>query len=281
MGSICSLGCKPRFRSKCRAVPARSGCGLRGAAISLSAFDNVVAASAMGSAFTLHRAEALMSVRELATWIAAFPLAAFVLVEPRMEDSSRHVCALWTKWCAVLHRASWQCLPQLCEILPGSGTMRYVHLECLNMWRASSANPQSAYKCDQCNFQYSFQRALYASILRSALVLHSITLLLFAGTVLLCGYVCYYVDWLQNGDGTTEVLSQDLVDHFVNVSGLDDIDKEEFRRLADGLNSFTFGGISLAHILNGIMMVGLSGCVSSSIFFFGSLGLQFDKHERM
>lgn len=154
-----------------------------------------------------------------------------------------------------------------------SGTMRYVHLECLNMWRASSANPQSAYKCDQCNFQYSFQRALYASILRSALVLHSITLLLFAGTVLLCGYVCYYVDWLQNGDGTTEVLSQDLVDHFVNVSGLDDIDKEEFRRLADGLNSFTFGGISLAHILNGIMMVGLSGCVSSSIFFFGRLSM--------
>jgi len=141
------------------------------------------------------------------------------------------------------------------------------------MWRASSANPQSAYKCDQCNFQYSFQRALYASILRSALVLHSITLLLFAGTVLLCGYVCYYVDWLQNGDGTTEVLSQDLVDHFVNVSGLDDIDKEEFRRLADGLNSFTFGGISLAHILNGIMMVGLSGCVSSSIFFFGRLSM--------
>lgn len=86
MGSICRLGCRPRFRSKCRAVPARSGCGLRGAAISLSAFDNVVAASAMGSAFTLHRAEALMSVRELATWIAAFPLAAFVLVEPRMED---------------------------------------------------------------------------------------------------------------------------------------------------------------------------------------------------
>lgn len=114
---------------------------------------------------------------------------------------------------------------------------------------------------------------MYASILRSALVLHSITLLLFAGTVLLCGYVCYYVDWLQNGDGTTEVLSQDLVDHFVNVSGLDDIDKEEFRRLADGLNSFTFGGISLAHILNGIMMVGLSGCVSSSIFFFGRLSM--------
>ena len=33
--------------------------------------------------------------------------------------------------------------------------------------------------------------------------------------------------------------------------------------------------VAQAHILNGIMMVGLSGCVSSSIFFFGSLGLQF------
>merc|ERR1719446_589316 len=53
-----------------------------------------------------------------------------------------------------------------------TGTMRFVHLECLNMWRLASSNPQSFYQCDQCHYQYSFRRALYASILRSALVMH-------------------------------------------------------------------------------------------------------------
>ncbi|CAE7341536.1 marchf4, partial [Symbiodinium pilosum] len=154
-----------------------------------------------------------------------------------------------------------------------SGSMRFVHLDCLNMWRSSSVNPQSAYKCDQCNFEYSFQRALYASILRSAIVLHTITMLVFVGAVWLCSYVCYYIDWFQNGDENAEVFSKDLVEHFVNISGLDDIDKEEFRRLADGLNSFTVGGINLAHIINGLMMIGLSGCVSASVFLFGRLNM--------
>ena len=94
--------------------------------------------------------------------------------------------------------------------------MQYVHLECLNMWRASSANPQSShlrrimlsfssqlspfrFRCDQCKFEYSIQRTLYANILRSAIVLHSVTFLVFGAVVVLCGNICYCVDWLSHG----------------------------------------------------------------------------------
>ena len=35
--------------------------------------------------------------------------------------------------------------------------MRFVHPECLNEWRAQSANPRSFYLCDQCGYQYNIQ----------------------------------------------------------------------------------------------------------------------------
>jgi len=35
--------------------------------------------------------------------------------------------------------------------------MRFVHPECLNEWRAQSANPRSFYQCDQCGYQYNIQ----------------------------------------------------------------------------------------------------------------------------
>lgn len=51
-----------------------------------------------------------------------------------------------------------------------SGSMRFVHLDCLSEWRRRSANPKSHYQCDNCLYRYSFRRAHYALVLRSALV---------------------------------------------------------------------------------------------------------------
>ena len=49
-----------------------------------------------------------------------------------------------------------------------AGSMRYVHVSCLNEWRTASANPRSLYQCDQCGYQYSMQRTVYAKWLEDA-----------------------------------------------------------------------------------------------------------------
>ena len=36
------------------------------------------------------------------------------------------------------------------------GSMRYVHVECLDTWRNTSTNPQSFFRCDTCHFEYRF-----------------------------------------------------------------------------------------------------------------------------
>jgi hypothetical protein len=40
--------------------------------------------------------------------------------------------------------------------------MAWVHVECLDRWRRTSANPQSFYRCDQCHYEYQFGRAFTA-----------------------------------------------------------------------------------------------------------------------
>jgi hypothetical protein len=50
------------------------------------------------------------------------------------------------------------------------GTMRFVHVHCLNEWRGSSANPRSFYQCEQCLYKYELQRTDYAKWLESATV---------------------------------------------------------------------------------------------------------------
>ena len=43
-----------------------------------------------------------------------------------------------------------------------NGSMRFVHVECLNNWRNMSRNPRSFYGCDQCGYQYNLERTRVA-----------------------------------------------------------------------------------------------------------------------
>ncbi|OUM68137.1 hypothetical protein PIROE2DRAFT_19919 [Piromyces sp. E2] len=45
------------------------------------------------------------------------------------------------------------------------GSMKYVHVNCLNEWRLTSANKSSYYQCDQCKYKYHFQRTKFASFI--------------------------------------------------------------------------------------------------------------------
>ena len=47
------------------------------------------------------------------------------------------------------------------------GSMRYVHVGCLNRWRSLSNNPRSYYQCDSCNYKYNLQRTAFANYCHS------------------------------------------------------------------------------------------------------------------
>lgn len=76
--------------------------------------------------------------------------------------------------------------------------MRFVHIDCLAQWRRLSANPLSAFQCDNCLYRYSFRRTLYSTLLRSVLVLHVVTLLLLVAAVTVGSLLTQYFDrrWL-------------------------------------------------------------------------------------
>jgi len=56
-----------------------------------------------------------------------------------------------------------------------SGTMKYVHAECLDKWRALSRNPQSFFVCDNCKYQYNLYRPKLSKFLQSEVVISGIT----------------------------------------------------------------------------------------------------------
>mmetsp|Transcript_9558 Transcript_9558/g.13360 ORF Transcript_9558/g.13360 Transcript_9558/m.13360 type:complete len:1184 (-) Transcript_9558:21-3572(-) len=74
--------------------------------------------------------------------------------------------------------------PCLCR-----GSIRFVHLECLQHWRRESRNTSAFYECEMCKYRYSFHRTLYAQVLRSALVLHAASAFILVFLILASAHV--------------------------------------------------------------------------------------------
>ncbi|KAL1521496.1 hypothetical protein AB1Y20_021158 [Prymnesium parvum] len=70
-----------------------------------------------------------------------------------------------------------------------TGSMRYVHIACLNEWRSSSANPRSLYACDQCGYAYNMQRTVYAAWLEDKRLHRAAAVLILALGSLACALV--------------------------------------------------------------------------------------------
>ena len=80
------------------------------------------------------------------------------------------------------------------------GSARFVHVACLNSWRASSSNQRSYYRCDTCHYEYRLQRLWLADVLLSHSVQLSLTIILFLVGALVVGLMCHFaapwvVDW--------------------------------------------------------------------------------------
>jgi hypothetical protein len=80
------------------------------------------------------------------------------------EDSSHEPsCRICHGGSEVVHELGRLLAPCRCR-----GTMRLVHLHCLNQWRQLAPSPQSAVACDQCGYVYQFERTKLAELLLSS-----------------------------------------------------------------------------------------------------------------
>eukprot|EP01064_Diplonema_japonicum_P002864 TRINITY_DN11854_c0_g3_i1.p1 TRINITY_DN11854_c0_g3~~TRINITY_DN11854_c0_g3_i1.p1 ORF type:complete len:399 (+),score=51.85 TRINITY_DN11854_c0_g3_i1:60-1199(+) len=65
-----------------------------------------------------------------------------------------------------------------------TGSMRYIHVTCLNRWRTRSQKETSYYQCDQCRFKYNLQKAKWAEFLLDARLYKTVAVLfLILGTL--------------------------------------------------------------------------------------------------
>ena len=76
--------------------------------------------------------------------------------------------------------------PCLCR-----GTVRLVHVECLNAWRQASANPASLVRCDQCGYKYRVVRTQLASYLLDDRLITGVAFALFCLLLIFAGLVSY------------------------------------------------------------------------------------------
>ncbi|KAF9183574.1 hypothetical protein BGZ51_003929 [Haplosporangium sp. Z 767] len=108
--------------------------------------------------------------------------------------------------------------PCLCK-----GSMKYVHVECLNAWRARSPKRESHYKCDTCGYAFSFRRTSFAHYLAHPLTLLALTLIVFAAAVFAAGFAMKLLLYLTM-DEPTEFLYPIDIDEF------DEAELEQLRK---------------------------------------------------
>ncbi|KAI1316986.1 hypothetical protein EDD11_009144 [Mortierella claussenii] len=113
--------------------------------------------------------------------------------------------------------------PCLCK-----GSMKYVHVECLNAWRARSPKRESHYKCDTCKYSFSFRRTSFARYLAHPLTVFVLTLIVFAMAVFAAGFAMKLLLYL----------TMDEPQEFIYPVDIDDYDDVELLRLKESVVIF-------------------------------------------
>ncbi|KAF9542529.1 hypothetical protein EC957_001898 [Mortierella hygrophila] len=97
--------------------------------------------------------------------------------------------------------------PCLCK-----GSMKYVHIECLNAWRTRSPKPESHYKCDTCKYAFSFRRTSFARYLGHPLTVFVLTIAAFVLLVFAAGFAMKLLLYLMMDEAQEFVYPADLSD---------------------------------------------------------------------
>jgi len=139
------------------------------------------------------------------------------------------------------------------------GTMRYVHVECLNQWRLRSQKKSSFFQCDECKYKYAFRRTTIAKFATNEFILTLVTLSFFAFCVFMGGFLAKFLLYLYP-------LSGDFVDDGDSEEDVEPLFKEP-------ITVATIFTIDYLHITLGFMLVGLIGFLQLlfSLMWFGPI----------
>jgi len=79
-----------------------------------------------------------------------------------------------------------------------SGSIRYVHVKCLQQWRKVSQSQSAFYQCPQCHYRYRFSRTSAFGIASNHLFIVSLSVFLFTWIVYLASFLAtYFMDDLD------------------------------------------------------------------------------------
>ncbi|CAG8618945.1 2149_t:CDS:1 [Acaulospora colombiana] len=74
------------------------------------------------------------------------------------------------------------------------GSLQYVHLSCLNEWRATTLRQDASYRCEVCKYEYRFYRPRLAKILESKIFLHTMTFMIFLLVICVTSWIILVID---------------------------------------------------------------------------------------
>jgi len=94
------------------------------------------------------------------------------------------------------------------------GTLEYVHIDCLNQWRATSMN--AFYECQVCKYKYELRRTFFAELLLSDNGAFLVTILLIITIILVCGVLLYYSTRYFNFNFAQHIYKLADIDHQYN-----------------------------------------------------------------
>ncbi|KAF5337080.1 hypothetical protein D9611_003136 [Ephemerocybe angulata] len=78
------------------------------------------------------------------------------------------------------------------------GSIRYVHVKCLQQWRNTSPSQSAFFACPQCHYQYRFARTQVVGLAGNPIVIAGISGLLFTILVMLASFVTtYFMSWFE------------------------------------------------------------------------------------
>ncbi|KAL3901106.1 MAG: hypothetical protein SGCHY_000859 [Lobulomycetales sp.] len=140
------------------------------------------------------------------------------------------------------------------------GTMKYIHLNCLNEWRRVSQKRDSYFKCDQCGYKYRLGRTGLAKLVVNEAVVTLLTLCIFAVTTFAMGFLTKFIlIWLT---GDTQEIYAELGYDPANIPLHE---RDAMYYIEQVLTPTSLWSVDFSHMLSGLLGLGLAG--SASLFF--------------
>ena len=75
--------------------------------------------------------------------------------------------------------------------------MKWIHVKCLNQWRAVAPNARSYYRCDQCGYEYNLRRAEWADYVAHPNTAKIISFIVMVVVVTLFGIITFKLPFAE------------------------------------------------------------------------------------